>query len=224
MKSVALYIFGVSRHPLLYHIQWTLSAWAESAIMWVKERLNYLDLMCFVFGALLLLSILFLLFRKRKRLYSKALSAICGQYEEQIKKGNERHLAEILKTTTQIEEFKKTLKNVKNEYEERCATQQRHYQGRMKSSEKRFLEHMQKLEQDHARTHYAADKIIFELKQEIGQLRTIQLGRVKELQKKIDKLKKELSSLHENHAKKVRQSELEIRDLRKQLRLLMYKV
>jgi|GEM_PF-4021228 len=199
MENVVLHIVGISQRILLYHMQGSLLIWAESALIEVGKRLNYLDLVSFVFGALLFLPILFLLLKRKKGLYSKALAKIFSQYQEQIK-------------------------NVKNEYGERCATQQKNYKERIMFSEKRFSEHIQKLKQDHAKKHYAADKSVFELKQEVCRLHSTQLEKVEELQNKIDKLKKEISSSQENHTKKMKQSELEIRDLRKQLRLLMYKV
>ena len=204
--------------------QWTLPSWMKEVVVWVDERLNYLDLVTFGLGALIILIVLFFLLKRRKKVHAKAISEISGKYEGKIKENKESHLDEIRKAEISIKEFKKELENVEAEYTKGLSKQEKEYQENMKYAEKRYSKRMQELEKGHSTIHSTADMSIFELKQEINRLRTMQLDEVEGFQGEVKKLKEDISSLHENHTKEIEKSELEISDLRKQLRALMYKV
>ncbi|MGE0198856.1 MAG: hypothetical protein AB7N99_06785 [Simkaniaceae bacterium] len=204
--------------------EWVLPPWLKEVITWVDERLNYLDLITFALGALLIFFILYFLLKRKKKVHAQAISEISHKYEGEIKKIRESHLEEIHKAEVSIKAFKKELEQVEAEYARGLEKQEKEYQENMQFAEKQHTKRIHELERGHVKAHSTADMSIFELKQEINRLRTKQLDEVEVFQGEIAKLKEEISSLHDNHTKQIEQSELEISDLRKQLRALMYKV
>lgn len=193
--------------------QWAMSPWLEKIIQYIDTQLNWLDLIAFGLGILLLTVVFFIFFRKKKRIYVEGIATICETYENDIQEIKRGHLEEIEKAEESIRDFKKRLGGIEAEYEESLKEQELSYSKRV-----------QKIEKGHSEIHSTDEMTIYEMKNEIQRLRAKQVNEVETFEGEIKKLKEEIKGLHEGHAKEIEMAELEIADLRKQMRALMYRV
>lgn len=193
--------------------QWAMPEWLEKTIQYVDTQLNWLDLIFFGLGILLLGIIFFIIFSKKKRIHVEEIAAICETYENDIQEIKRGHLEEIEKAEESIRAFKKSLEGIESEYEES-----------LKEKEMSYSKRVQKIEKGHTEIRSTDELTIYELKSEIGRLRAKQVNEVEVFEGEIKKLKDEITGLHEGHAKEIEMAELEIADLRKQMRALMYRV
>lgn len=190
-----------------------LSSWFRELVEQIDTQLNWLDLVAFGLGALALLVILFILLRRRKKQHIEEIEHITHLYEEEMHEIKERHLAEIVRTERSIETYRKRLNGIEAEYDEN-----------LKWSETQFSKRVQQLEKTHAEILSSDEITLFELKQEIKRLRSIQLKEVNAFEQEIERLKDEIHNVHEKHAKEIELAASEIANLRKQMQTLMYKV
>lgn len=193
--------------------QWVMPSWLEKTIQYVDTQINWLDLIAFGLGVVLLAAFFFILFKKRKRIHVEEIAAICETYESDIQEIKRGHLEEIEKAEARIRAFKKKLGGIEAEYEENLKEEKRSHSKRI-----------QKIERGHSEIHSTDEMTIYELKNEIQRLRKKQVSEVEAFEGEVKRLKEEIEGLHEGHAKEIEMAELEIADLRKQMQTLMYRV
>lgn len=187
--------------------------WLEKIIQAIDIQLNWLDFVFFGLGLFIVGIIVFIIFRKKKRIHVEEIAAICETYEDAIHRIKRGHLEEIEKAEKSISTFKKRLGEIEADYEESLKEQERSYSKRV-----------QKIEKGYSKIHATDEMTMYELKNEIQRLRTKQVGEVETFEGEIKRLKEEIEDLHERHAKQIEMSEMQISDLRKQMRALMYRV
>jgi hypothetical protein len=195
-------------------IDWSaMPPWLEKIIQSIDIQLNWLDFVFFGLGLFVLGIVVFVIFRKKKRIHVEEIAAICETYENDIHRIKRRHLEEIEKAEKSIFAFKKRLGEIEADYEES-----------LKEQERSYLKRVQNIEKGYSKIHATDEITMYELKNEIQRLRTKQVDEVETFEGEIKRLKEEIKGLHERHTKQIEMSEMQISDLRKQMRALMYRV
>lgn len=202
----------MAKQPLQVNA-WTMPEWVKKIIQLIDTQLNWLDLVTFILGILVLAVVLFFLFRKKKKIHLEEVAAICETYENNIQEIKRAHLEEIGKAEGSISSFKKKLMQSEVEFEEN-----------LKEKEMAHAKRVQKIEKGHSKLLSTDEMTIYDLKNEISRLRARQVNEVEAFESEIKHLKDEIKKTHEGHTKEIECAEMQISDLRKQMRALMYRV
>jgi len=185
----------------------------NTIFQWIQAQLNWFDLIIFGSAFLILGGILFFLLRKKRKVHTQKITALCETYEKNLQNIKRAHLEEIKKAEESVYSFKKKLLRVEEDFDKH-----------LKKEKIAYSKRIQKIEKGYSKICSIDEMTIYELRSEISRLRIKQVNDIEAFESEVENLKDEIEKIHEGHAREIERAEMQISDLRKQMRVLMYRV